>query len=120
MCMTDHLITEDHVKLLMAKEQQVECHIDHAQIGTQGVEVPTHAPGQPVSNTHHRKIRIQCLRETVGRVVVCRPDLHMTSTGLKGHCCIHHQTLRSSDTQIRVQKNHPHHSAHTTESTHFK
>lgn len=50
-CVTN-LITEDHVVLCSTEEDQVESYVDHPEVGTQGMQVPKHTGGQPVTHTH--------------------------------------------------------------------
>lgn len=49
---TVHLITEDDVILHPTEEDQVEGHIDHPQVSTQGMQVAKHTGGQPVTHTN--------------------------------------------------------------------
>lgn len=45
LCNTIHLITEDDIIFHTAKEDQVEGHIDHPQVGAQGMQVAKHTGG---------------------------------------------------------------------------
>lgn len=47
-----HLITEDDIVLHPAEKDQVEGHVDHPQVGTEGMQVAKHAGGKPVTHTY--------------------------------------------------------------------
>lgn len=68
---TNHLITEDNIILHPAKEDQVDGHIDHPKVGTQGVQVAKHTGRKPVTHT----VLLKRVRDTMRIFITVRPLL---------------------------------------------
>lgn len=64
--------------------------------------------------TYHGQIGVQGLREAVCRIIMRRPDLNAAALGLQSNGGIDHQSLRSTDSKVRMEEHHSHHPAHRT------
>lgn len=45
---------------------------------------------------------------------MCGPDLNTAALGLQSHGGIDHESLRATDSKVRMEEHHPHHPAHKT------
>ena len=103
------LVTENHVELCSAQQDQVEGDVDHTDVGPEGVAQMTAVSREPVPAARDLQAPICRLSEAVARVVVGGEQTDSVAAGFEGESSVHHQPFSTSYPKVWVDESHAHH-----------
>ena len=101
------LINYDNIRL--ENQHDIEGDIDHPEAGTQRLTSSHQSPRQPVSDTDNLDLPGDGLREGVAPVMVGGHNGGGVALDLERQATVHNQPLCSSNTEVRMNEDHPHH-----------